>query len=442
MNSRNNLRIVVIGSGAAGLSAAWLLSQQHQVTLVEKDGRLGGHANTVATGDAESPFIDTGFIVYNEPSYPNLVNWFKAMDVQTESSNMSFAVSRDQGHFEYAGGPKLGLFAQPGLLLRPRYWRMLKDLMRFYREAPKKIPLDSTQTLGQFLADGKYSKAFLDDHLLPFASAIWSTPAQTMLDYPAAAFIRFCENHGLLQILNRPQLRTVSGGSKSYVNAVKSALGEQNIKTNFDTCRIERQKNQVVVHASSGEQLVADEVVLATHADTALQLLDTPSSSENELLGAFDYEPNIAVLHSDTRYMPVRKKAWCSWNYIEAHADDNKVCVSYWMNLLQNLKSGTDYMVTLNPATMPPAEQCLYTETYQHPVFNAAAISAQTRLWDLQGQNRTWFCGSYFGSGFHEDAIQSGLAVAEQLGTMQRPWQLSNPSYRIHASPVLSVTPA
>jgi len=221
MNSRNNLRIAVIGSGAAGLAAAWLLSQRHQVTLLEKDGRLGGHANTVATGDPLSPQIDTGFIVYNEPSYPNLLNWFSALGVQTEASNMSFAVSRDNGNFEYAGGPKLGLLAQPSLLLRPRYWRMLKDLLRFYREAPKQIPRDSTLTLGEFLAQGQYSSEFLDDHLLPFASAIWSAPTQTMLEYPAAAFIRFCDNHGLLQIMNRPRWRTVTGGSKNYVDAVK-----------------------------------------------------------------------------------------------------------------------------------------------------------------------------------------------------------------------------
>ena len=442
MNPRNNLRIAVIGSGAAGLSAAWLLSQRHQVTLLEKDGRLGGHANTVDTGDSLSPQIDTGFIVYNEPSYPNLVNWFNALGVQTEASNMSFAVSRDQGNFEYAGGPKLGLLAQPGLLLRPRYWRMLKDLLRFYREAPKQIPHDSTTTLGQFLSEGRYSQAFLDDHLLPFASAIWSAPTATMLDYPAAAFIRFCENHGLLQLLDRPQWRTVTGGSKSYVDAVKNAVGEQNIKTNFDSHRIERLDDQVIVHASSGEQLQFDHVVLATHADTSLQLLDTPSTAESMLLGAFDYEHNTAVLHTDTRYMPIRKKAWCSWNYVESHANDDKVCVSYWMNLLQNLKTEKDYIVTLNPASMPRDEYCLYTASYEHPVFNTSAISAQMRLWSLQGQNRTWFCGSYFGSGFHEDAVQSGLAVAEQLGQMQRPWQLDDPSYRIHIEPSMLVTPA
>jgi predicted NAD/FAD-binding protein len=442
MNSRNNLRIAVIGSGAAGLAAAWLLSQRHQVTLLEKDERLGGHANTVATGDLLSPQIDTGFIVYNEPSYPNLLNWFNALGVQTEASNMSFAVSRDDGNFEYAGGPKLGLLAQPSLLLRARYWRMLKDLLRFYREAPKQIPHDSTLTLGQFLVQGQYSSEFLDDHLLPFASAIWSAPTQTMLEYPAAAFIRFCDNHGLLQIMNRPRWRTVTGGSKNYVDAVKSALGEQNIKVKFDTQRIERQAEQVVVHTGSGEQLPFDQVVLATHADTALRLLDTPSDAESELLGAFEYEPNTAVLHTDTRYMPVRKQAWCSWNYVESHANDNKVCVSYWMNLLQNLKSEKDYMVTLNPASMPHDDHCLYTASYEHPVFNASAISAQTRLWSLQGQNRTWFCGSYFGSGFHEDAVQAGLAVAEHLGGVQRPWQLDNPSYRIHANPTFSVTPA
>ena len=440
--------IAIVGSGAAGLAAAWLLAKQHKITLLERDSRLGGHAHTatvdptvargavaesVAYSQSDNPLkIDTGFIVYNEPSYPNMTRWFETMKVQTENSDMSFAVSRENGGFEYAGGPALGLLAQPGLTLRPRFWSMLLDLLRFYRQAPRQIPQDSQQTLGEYLQQHNYSRAFIQDHLLPFGAAVWSTPKNTMLDYPAAAFIRFCSNHGLLQISNRPQWRTVTGGSEQYVRAVEQAIGPQSVMTDFDVVSIVRKPDGVSIRDRSGRLVEADQVVIAAHADEALACLDEPDAREQELLAAFRYESNLAILHTDESYLPKRRRAWCSWNYVERDGDDpSQVSVTYWMNRLQNLECSTNYFVTLNPSVAPPAEHVFRTQLYQHPIFTSDTWLAQQSLWSLQGHNRTWFCGSYFGSGFHEDAVQAGFAVAEQLGGVERPWQLDNPSARI-----------
>ena len=436
MVSDSKKHIAVVGSGAAGLAAAWLLSQRHRVTLLEKDDRLGGHAHTATvpggSAGAAAMAVDTGFIVYNEPSYPNLTRWFEALQVDTEASDMSFAVSRDDGNFEYAGGPPLGLLAQPGLLLKPRYWRMLRDLLRFYREAPEQIPTDGNMTLGEYLTANRYSREFIEDHLLPFGAAIWSTPKQQMLEYPAASFIRFCKNHGLLQVSNRPQWRTVTGGSQSYVSAVAESIGHDSIMTGFDVQGIERGVDGISVYSADGRSIDADELVLATHADQALASLDDPSAQETSLLSPFRYELNQAYLHTDISYLPRRKRAWCSWNYVEqGPGESQQVSLSYWMNRLQNLQGDTQYVVTLNPDRAPDEACVLRSQQYEHPVFNAQTWQAQQALWSLQGQNRTWYCGSYFGSGFHEDAVQSGLAVAEQLGGVQRPWQLDNPSSRI-----------
>jgi len=432
MEQERKMHIAVVGSGAAGLSAAWLLSKSHRVTLLEKDDRLGGHAHTATIPGTQGQKIDTGFIVYNEPSYPNLTRWFEALGVSTEESNMSFAVSRSDGNFEYAGGPTWGLLAQRTLPFKPRFWRMLLDLLRFYREAPGQIPADSEQSLGDFLEEHNYSTDFIQDHLLPFGAAIWSTSKTRMLDYPAASFIRFCDNHGLLRITNRPQWRTVSGGSEQYVNRVREAIGDESVLTDFHVTRVERHSDGVRVHDRSGRIVEADHVVMAAHADQALQCLDSPSAAETELLSAFEYEANLAILHSDISVLPKRRRAWCSWNYVEhSGSDSSRVSVSYWMNKLQNIVSDTEYVVTLNPETPPPEDRILRTQVYHHPVFTRKTWSAQQTLWSLQGQNRTWFCGSYFGSGFHEDAVQSGLAVAEHLGGLARPWQLDEPSARI-----------
>ncbi|MDB4224746.1 FAD-dependent oxidoreductase [Granulosicoccus sp.] len=428
------LHIVIVGSGAAGLAAAWLLAKKHRVTLLEKDDRLGGHAHTATVSGSDSQKIDTGFIVYNEPSYPNLTQWFKSMDVATEASDMSFAVSRDNGNFEYAGGPVFGLLAQRNLPLKPRFWKMLRDLLRFYREAPNMIPSNSEQSLGEFLAEHGYSEEFIQDHLLPFGAAIWSTSKIRILDYPAASFIRFCDNHGLLRISDRPQWRTVSGGSEQYVNAVNQSLDDDDgaVRCDFPVNRVERFPDRVVVHSRYGDSITADHVVMATHADQALACLDVPSTDETALLSNFEYESNLAILHTDIAVMPKRKRAWCSWNYVEhSGSDSSRVSLSYWMNKLQNIDSDTQYMVTLNPDTPPAAESILRSQVYQHPVFSAQTWKAQQSLWSLQGTNRTWFCGSYFGSGFHEDAVQAGFAVAEHLGGVKRPWTLDNPSARI-----------
>lgn len=436
--------VVVIGAGAAGLAAAWSLSRTHKVTLVESDNRLGGHANTETLDSHDGIAIDTGFIVYNEPCYPNFVHWMRALGVQTEASDMSFAVSRDDGNFEYAGGPALGLLAQPGLLLRLRFWRMLRDLVRFYREAPGSVAGDEETTLGQYLSRHEYSTDFIDDHLMPFASAVWSAPPVTMLDYPAAAFIRFCDNHGLLKLTGRPQWRTVTGGSQRYVAAVREALeqGGNKILTGFAGASVDRNPDGVVVRSSGNVVIQADHVVLATHADQALQCLSKPDRLEQELLGAFDYEPNLAVLHTDTSLLPKRRRVWCSWNYVESaqrggQGSSQQVSVSYWMNRLQNLPGATDFVVTLNPDGDIPHEHTLRQTQYAHPVFNPGTWRAQQRLWELQGRHRTWFCGSYFGAGFHEDAVQAGLAAAEDIGAADRPWQLDNPSSRIVVRPRL-----
>ena len=434
--------VAVIGAGAAGLAAAWLLSQSQKVTLLEQESRLGGHAHTahVTPGsDHQSVAIDTGFIVYNELNYPNLVAWFDAMQVATENSNMSFSVSRNSGDFEYAGGPPLGLLAQPSLVLQKRFWSMLKDLLRFYREAPQRIPHDSSQSLGDYLAAGGYSSAFINDHLMPFGAAVWSTSRTNMFDYPAAAFIRFCNNHGLLKLSGRPQWRTVSRGSQSYVEKVRSAIEANDgvIRIGVQAVSVDREADGVAIALSNGEVINADSVVVATHADSALGLLSTPSDEEKALLGVFQYDQNHAVLHSDKSLMPKRKKAWCSWNYVEQNNDDAaRVSVTYWMNRLQNLKTEQDYFVSLNPGVTPDASTVVSESMYQHPIFNSATWQAQQTLWSLQGVNNTWFCGSYFGSGFHEDAVQSGFAVAEQLSGTSRPWSLDNPSDRIVVKPI------
>ena len=438
------MHVAIVGSGAAGLAAAWLLAKRHRVTLIEKDTRLGGHAHTAtltpgAVAQSGTAFqldkelkIDTGFIVYNEPSYPNLTHWFKAMGVSTDASDMSFAVSRDNGGFEYAGGPALGLLAQPGLPLKPRFWRMLIDLLRFYRTAPVQIPEDSTQTLGAYLQEHGYNREFIQDHLLPFGAAIWSTPKHKILDYPAAAFIRFCSNHGLLQISNRPQWRTVARGSEQYVAAVEKAIGHDSVLTDFDVVRITRHADGVTIDDHNGRQVNADHVVIAAHADQALACIEDPTAQESSLLSAFGYESNLAILHTDIDYLPKRRRAWCSWNYVERSSDDaSQVSVSYWMNRLQNIAGDTNYILTLNPSEKPAADKIIREQMYQHPVFTPETWQAQQSLWSLQGQHNTWFCGSYFGSGFHEDAVQSGLAVAEQLGGLARPWHLDNPSPRI-----------
>ena len=429
------LDIAVIGSGIAGLSAAWLLAQRHSVTLYEAAPRLGGHSNTVdvALPGGGQVGVDTGFIVYNEAAYPNLTALFAHLGVATQPSDMSFAVSLDGGALEYSGTDLRGLFAQPGNLVSPRFWSMLRDLLRFYRQAPRDAPGLGLMSLDSYLDMRGYGQAFRDDHLYPMAAAIWSTPASQVGRYPAAAFVRFCENHALLRLSGRPLWRTVRGGSRNYVRLLASRLGADHIRLGCAVAEVRRDGQGVQVCNADGTAQRHDEVVIATHADQALRLLPDASPSERRLLGAFGYTRNRAVLHSDSTLMPRRRAVWSSWNYSARRDRSDALNVTYWMNRLQGVDEQTPLFLTLNPANAPRSGQVVHEEVYHHPVFDAAAMSAQAALWELQGQRRTWFCGAYFGAGFHEDGLQSGLAVAEVLGGVRRPWQLANPSSRICA---------
>ncbi len=410
----------MIGSGISGLSAAWLLSHRHSVFVFEADNRIGGHSNTV---DAAGIPVDTGFIVYNEATYPNLTALFRHLDVATKASEMSFAVSLDDGRLEYSGTNLAGLLAQPHNLLRPRFWSMLADLRRFYRNAPRDAAALGLTTLDDYLAKN-YGSALRDDHLYPMAAAIWSTPANEIGMYPASSFIRFCDNHGLLRLSERPMWRTVDGGSRAYIAQLTQSFADR-IATGRGVRTVRRHAGGVAIIDDRGRKEVFDHVVIAAHADQALAMLADPSSEERRLLGAFGYTENLAVLHADPACMPRRRRAWASWNYISRQAGASKsLSVTYWLNRLQSLP-GAPLFVTLKPR-QKSREPILVIrcETYHHPRFDAAAMVAQRQLWSLQGDRNTWFCGAYFGAGFHEDGLQAGLAVAEALGGAKRPWSV------------------
>jgi hypothetical protein len=354
------------------------------------------------------------------------------LGVRSVPSNMSFAVSRDSGRLEYSGSGFSGLFAQRRNLASPRFWSMLRDVMRFYKSAAADLAqLPASHTLGDYLDHGRYGRPFRDDHLLPMAGAIWSAPCASILGYPASAFIRFFDNHGLFMLSGRPQWRTVEGGSISYVEKLAAGFAGA-IRLNVDLTAIVRRKHDVAIHDRRHGVETFDDVVIATHADQALALLSDASEEEKSILGRFRYSRNDAVLHTDARAMPLRRSVWSSWNHVEAQPqEDESISVTYWMNRLQALDTETPLLVTLNPRLPLREELVLRRETYFHPLFDRAAIEAQGKLWTLQGNNRTWFCGAYFGSGFHEDGLQSGLAVAEALGGVKRPWSVEAESSRI-----------
>jgi len=403
-------RIAVIGAGIAGLGAAWALSRRHAVTLYEQAERCGGHANTVEIElDGRPLAVDTGFIVYNARNYPHLVALFDHLAVPTAPSDMSFAVSLDGGRVEYAGSDLNGLFAQRRNTLRPRFWRMLRDIQRFYRHAPRYLERGlAGVSIGALLDAEGYSAPFVEDHLVPMAAAIWSASRADIREYPADAFIRFFDNHGLLTLTQRPQWRTVEGGSREYVARL---LADARLEARLDARVVRLERAGDAVHVSDAQGHVQ-------HFDDA----GDADADERAVLGAVQYSDNVAWLHEDAAHMPRRRAAWSSWNYMhDARLGEARpLSVSYWMNRLQPLDTSRDLLVTLNPVTAPRAVHGRFE--YTHPIFTRETAAAQQRSVGLQGRRRTWYCGAWLGHGFHEDGLQSGLWVAEQLGAAV-PWR-------------------
>lgn len=404
-----DMRIAIVGSGISGLAAARSLSSRHPVTLFEAAPRLGGHANTVeVTLEGRSHPVDTGFLVFNRATYPNLVRLFGELGVACAPSEMSFSVALESPALEWAGTSLDALFAQRANLLRPAFLRMLRDVLRFNREAPR---AHGARTLGEFLVAGRYGAEFRDWYLLPMAAAIWSCPTRRMLDYPFASFARFFHNHGLLQIANRPQWFTVAGGSRQYVERIARGLRDVRLATPVRELR--RDASQAWVN---GERF--DAVVLACHSDQALAILGAGASAdERAVLGAIPYQKNRALLHTDAALLPRNRRVWSAWNYT-AGADapaGRPVSVHYLLNKLQPLPFARPVVVSLNPHREPDARLVLAEIDYEHPVFGAGAEAAQARLPAIQGARRTWFCGAWTRHGFHEDGLDSALAVARDL---------------------------
>ncbi len=432
------MKIAVVGSGIAGLSCAWLLGRAFPVTLFESENRLGGHSNTVDLPPEilDGRPVDTGFIVFNRRTYPNLVALFEHLGVACEESDMSFAVSADRGRLEYSSNGLRGLFAQKRNFLSPGFHGMWNDILRFYRNVPKVLDAESgvpdDLSIGGYLAQNGYGRRFIADHLAPMAAAIWSSDRGAALDFPVKSFTRFFVNHGLLNLFDRPIWRTVTGGSRTYVARIADSFTGK-IAMHTPVMRIERDAAGVTLYGKQGPLGHFDHVVLATHADTALSLLGDADDQERDVLGAFRYSENSAYLHSDPALMPRRRRAWASWNYmLEAQdAPDRPPVLSYWMNLLQNLPQEQDIFVTLNPPQEPEAARCYRRLSYSHPIFDGPAIAAQQRFGSIQGSRATWFCGAHCGYGFHEDGLSAGLAVAEAIGAdvgLKRPWQVTESS--------------
>ncbi len=424
-------RVAVIGSGIAGLSAAHHLNQHVDLSLFEAGSYFRGHTHTVdvALPTAQGTVthgVDTGFLVYNQRTYPGLIGLYESLNIRTAASDMSFSVQArwdDTGKvLEWNGANLNSVFAQRSNLLRPRFWGLLSDIMRFNQLATdlaKSAEADAlAQPLQQFLHEHRFGTAFRQGYLLPMLGCIWSCPTTQMLQFPVATMVRFCDNHGLLQVNNRPPWFTVAGGAKHYVQAITEPIIDKRLNT--PVLGIARDEQGVQVRTAQGVEHF-DHVVLATHADQSLDLLERPSNDEQALLGAIRFQANRAVLHTDTRVMPKRRLAWAAWNYQRTQDDSEnaRVCLHYWLNRLQPLPFKQDVIVSLNPASAIDPTTILGSYDYDHPVFDLPAIAAQSKLPRLQGQHRTWYAGAWMRYGFHEDGYQAGLAVAKGLLAQQ-----------------------
>ena len=423
-------KIAVVGSGISGASAAWALHRSHDVTLFEADACAGGHTATVDVDyDGTTIPVDTGFIVYNELNYPELKALFAHLGVATHESNMGFSLSLDGGRREWSGQTYRSIFAQRRNMFSPSFLWMLREILRFNRQCiqDREAGFLGGVTIGQYLQTRKFSAEFRDDYLIPMAAAIWSTPRVKMLDFPAATFVSFFENHRLIHN-ERPMWRTVTGGSRTYLEKLLAPLGDR-LRLNAPVESVRRDDDGVVVTVRGAMPERFDEIVIASHSDQALAMLGDASPIEEKILGAVAYRPNRVILHRDARLMPKRRAAWSAWNYMRSSGMDleKEVCVTYWMNALQGIDASRPLFVSLNPVVEPAAGTVFGEWSFSHPQFDSRALSAQVRLDDIQGVRHTWFAGAWTGHGFHEDGLRSGLKVAEALGGVI-PWRRTEPA--------------
>jgi uncharacterized protein len=420
------MRIAIIGSGISGLTAARRLCRDHDVTVFEANDYIGGHTNTVDVElDGSQWAVDTGFIVFNDRTYPNFIALMNELGVESQPSDMGFSVRCDRSGLEYCGSSLNQLFAQRRNLVRPGFWRMLRDILRFNREARELLEgREDTLELGDYLAREGYSRQFIEQYIVPMGAAIWSTDPQTMLSFPARYFVDFFNNHGLLSVSDHPQWRVIKGGSSSYIGPLTAPFADR-IHLNAPVMRVHRNSSGVELVLRDGHRTWFDGVVFACHSDQALAMLAQPSDAERAILGAIPYQANRAVLHTDERLLPRRRAAWAAWNYHIPAETLSTVSVTYNMNILQTLDADRQFLLTLNPARDIDPGKVLKEIVYQHPVYTPEGVAAQRRRAELMGANRSFYCGAWWSYGFHEDGVKSGLVAAAAVQAWNQDAKLS-----------------
>ena len=410
------MKIAVVGSGISGLSSAYYLSQKHKVDLFEREDHFGGHSYTLDLNiDKKKISVDIGFIVFNHKTYPNLINFFKEINVNIEKSDMSFSVSVENSNFEYCGRGLKGIFANKSNIMNFKFVKMFFDIIKFYKSCDQIKKYEEKITLGDFLKQNNWSDSFINYHLIPMVSAIWSMPPFEASKMPLKFFLKFFQNHGLFKLKKRPQWFTVTNRSRSYVENVLSKISGEYFK-NYKISKIKRLSNGVqIYYGGLNEFFDYDKVVLATHADEALSLIEKPTYEEREILSNFKYKENLAIIHTDEKIMPRNKTIWSSWNSFVDPNNLNKSSLTYWLNLLQNLKTEKNIFLTLNPIKEIPEDKILKKVSFRHPYYDQSALDNQIKLKNLQNRGNILFCGSYFGYGFHEDGIKSSIEMIKNL---------------------------
>ena len=414
------MKIGVIGSGVSGLVSALTLQEKFEVSLFEKNSKLGGHSNTVTIEQENKKYsVETGFIVLNDKNYPIFTSLLKHLNIGVNNSSMSFSVSVDKGQFEYSSS-YIGLLGQTKNIIDPKYWGMLRDINYFYTNALKDVKdCPDNETLGQFLKRFNYSNKFIDYHLVPMTASIWSCPTKSILNFPIKSLLVFFENHKLLNIYNRPKWSTVNKGSREYVKKIQSLL-KGKIYTNAKVNKISKSKEGIRVHYQDGIKTF-DKVILACHADQSSEILIENFSEEANLLKDFKYQKNTSILHSDINFMPKRKSVWSSWNYITETGKSGNLSITYWMNELQGINSSKPILLSLNPKILPNPDLIYGQYSYSHPILDNNAINIQKKLSSIQGKNNLWFCGAWTGFGFHEDGVKSAVEIANSHN-IHLPW--------------------